>query len=41
MERTVINPWTWQDQYGFVQANEVRGAQRVLYCAGQAACGAE
>jgi enamine deaminase RidA (YjgF/YER057c/UK114 family) len=35
MERRVINPWTWQDQYGFVQANEVSGAQRTLYCAGQ------
>lgn len=35
MERKVINPWKWQDQYGFVQANEVSGAQRVLYCAGQ------
>jgi enamine deaminase RidA (YjgF/YER057c/UK114 family) len=35
MERRVINPWTWQDQYGYVQANEVSGAQRVLWCAGQ------
>jgi enamine deaminase RidA (YjgF/YER057c/UK114 family) len=30
-----INPWKWQDQYGFSQAIEVTGAQRVLYCAGQ------
>lgn len=37
MERKVINPWNWQDQYGYVQANEVSGAQRVLYCSGQAA----
>ena len=35
MERQSINPWKWQDEYGFVQANEVSGAQRVLYCAGQ------
>ena len=35
MERRIINPWTWQDQYGYVQANEVTGAQRVLMCAGQ------
>jgi enamine deaminase RidA (YjgF/YER057c/UK114 family) len=35
MERRIINPWTWQDQFGFVQANEVSGAGRVLYCAGQ------
>lgn len=37
MERRIINPWTWQDQYGYVQANEISGAQRVLYCSGQAA----
>ena len=35
MERQIINPWRWQDEYGFVQANEVSDAQRVLYCAGQ------
>ena len=35
MERRVINPWTWQDQWGFVQANELTGAQRVLLCSGQ------
>jgi enamine deaminase RidA (YjgF/YER057c/UK114 family) len=37
MERQVINPWTWQDNWGFVQANELRGPQRWLVCAGQAA----
>ncbi len=35
MDRRVINPWTWQDQFGFVQANEISGAQRTLMCAGQ------
>lgn len=35
MERRVINPWTWQDELGFVQANELTGAQRVLLCSGQ------
>lgn len=35
MERRVINPWTWQEAQGYVQANEVTGAQRTLYCAGQ------
>jgi enamine deaminase RidA (YjgF/YER057c/UK114 family) len=35
MERRVINPWTWQDELGYVQANEVGGAERVLLCAGQ------
>jgi len=41
MERKIVNPWKWQDQYGFVQANEVGGAQRVLYCAGQVSVDAE
>ena len=35
MERRVINPWSWQEQFAFVQANEVSGQQRTLYCAGQ------
>jgi enamine deaminase RidA (YjgF/YER057c/UK114 family) len=30
-----VNPWKWQDDFGFSQAVEVRGDQRVLYCAGQ------
>ena len=37
MERRTINPWQWQEEFGYVQANEVRGAQRILYCSGQAA----
>ncbi|MDQ3654757.1 MAG: Rid family hydrolase [Chloroflexota bacterium] len=41
MERRVINPWTWQQQFGFVQANEVRHPQRVLFIAGQTALDAE
>ncbi len=32
---TRVNPWTWQDGYGFSQAIDVRGGARVLYCAGQ------
>jgi enamine deaminase RidA (YjgF/YER057c/UK114 family) len=40
-ERKIINPWTWQDHLGFVQAVEVKGAQRVLYCAGQTSADAE
>ncbi len=35
MERRVINPWGWQEQFGFVQGNEIRGAQRVLVVSGQ------
>lgn len=34
MQRTIVNPWTWQDALGYVQANEVRGTERVLFCAG-------
>jgi enamine deaminase RidA (YjgF/YER057c/UK114 family) len=36
-----VNPWTWQDRYVFSQAIEVTGAERVLYCAGQASVDAE
>jgi enamine deaminase RidA (YjgF/YER057c/UK114 family) len=39
MEQRKVNPWTWQDQYGFSQAIEVTGAGRVLYCAGQTSSG--
>lgn len=35
MERRIINPWAWQDKFGFVQGVETRGAERVFYCAGQ------
>ena len=36
MEQRKVNPWKWQDQYGFSQGVEVTNASRVLYCAGQA-----
>ena len=35
MESRAVNPWTWQDGFGFSQAVEVSGGQRVLMCAGQ------
>jgi enamine deaminase RidA (YjgF/YER057c/UK114 family) len=41
MERRIVNPWGWQDNLGFVQANEVTGGQRVVYCAGQASMDAD
>jgi enamine deaminase RidA (YjgF/YER057c/UK114 family) len=41
MERRVINPWAWQDQLGFVQANEVSGSQRTIFLAGQTSVDAE
>lgn len=40
MEKRAINPGDWQDQFDFSQAIEVRGAERVLYCAGQISCDA-
>jgi enamine deaminase RidA (YjgF/YER057c/UK114 family) len=36
-----VNPWDWQDQYGYSQAIEVSGATRTLYCAGQTSVDAE
>lgn len=41
MERRTINPWRWQDEYGFSQAQEIVAPQRILYCAGQTAMDAE
>lgn len=41
MERKIINPWTWQERLGFVQANEISGAKRMLLCAGQVSIGAD
>jgi enamine deaminase RidA (YjgF/YER057c/UK114 family) len=41
MGRRVINPWTWQDQYGFAQAIEVTGSERALFCAGQTSSDAD
>ncbi len=35
MERKIVNPWKWQDQYGFVQGNDVSGINRTLFIAGQ------
>jgi enamine deaminase RidA (YjgF/YER057c/UK114 family) len=35
VDQRKVNPWAWQDQFGFSQAIEVSGAERALYCAGQ------
>jgi enamine deaminase RidA (YjgF/YER057c/UK114 family) len=37
VNRRVINPWQWQDAFGYVQANEVSGMSRMLVCSGQGA----
>jgi enamine deaminase RidA (YjgF/YER057c/UK114 family) len=35
MTRQISNPWTWQDQVGFVQGHAVDGGGRTIYCSGQ------
>ncbi|CAN5171068.1 RidA family protein [soil metagenome] len=39
--KTIINPWKWQDQLGYAQAVETAHSTHTLYCAGQAAMDAE
>ena len=41
MEKRAINPWKWQDAFGFVQAFEVTDAKRTLICSGQTSVDAE
>jgi enamine deaminase RidA (YjgF/YER057c/UK114 family) len=39
MTRTDVNPWEWSKAFGFSQAVEVSGAERMLICSGQTAIG--
>ncbi len=41
MQREIINPWTWQEAYGFVHANKVSGSGELLFLAGQTASDAQ
>lgn len=41
MDITPVNPWTWQDAFGFSQANQVAGASRILVCSGQTSVDAD
>lgn len=41
MEKRVVNPTSWADSFGFVQANEIIGASRFLKCSGQVAVDAD
>jgi enamine deaminase RidA (YjgF/YER057c/UK114 family) len=41
VETKPVNPWTWQDEFGFSQAVEAVGAERVLLCAGQTSVDAD
>ena len=35
VENRKVNPWTWQDNFGFSQAIETTNHKRVLRCSGQ------
>jgi enamine deaminase RidA (YjgF/YER057c/UK114 family) len=35
MEKRQVNPWTWQDRFGFSQAWRVAGAQAIVFVSGQ------
>jgi len=39
MDRTDVNPWEWSKAFGFSQAVELRGTDRLLVCSGQTAIG--
>ncbi len=41
MERKLVNPWKWQDAFGFAQAVEVTNGTKTLLCSGQTAIGAD
>jgi 2-iminobutanoate/2-iminopropanoate deaminase len=41
MEKSIINPWEWQDQRSYVQAVEVKNVESTLYVSGQTAISAE
>jgi len=36
-----VNPWTWQDQFGFSQAITATPPSRLVFCAGQTSVDAE
>lgn len=41
MQRDIINPWSWQDAYGYVHANKITGEAQWLFVAGQTASDGE
>ncbi len=41
MNKTIINPWQWQDHLGYAQAIEIKANKGTLYCSGQAAMDAD
>lgn len=41
VENRKVNPWKWQDAFGFSQAIETSGHKRVLRCSGQTSVNAD
>jgi len=41
MQKRQVNPWVWQDRFGFSQAWRVDGAEAVVFVAGQGPVSAE
>jgi enamine deaminase RidA (YjgF/YER057c/UK114 family) len=41
LEKSIINPWKWQDERSYVQAIEVKNVTGTLYASGQAAIDAD
>lgn len=41
MYKTQVNPWTWQDSFGFSQAWKVDEGKSVIFVSGQASISAE
>lgn len=41
MEKSPINPWTWQDSRGFAQAWKVESPRTVVFVSGQASISAD
>lgn len=41
MERTQVNPWSWQDQFGFSQGWRIDDGRSVIFASGQGAITSE
>ena len=41
MQRTQVNPWTWQDQFGFSQGWRIDDGRSVVFVSGQGALSPE
>lgn len=41
MEKRQVNPWSWQDRFGFSQAWRIDGPQSIIFLAGQGPISAE